>query len=517
MRARTQPRPSITAIRVKQWLRDWDDVHYDAGWRRAEPRHEFFVFSMGAARLKALSGIQRRSAETGGPREQDIGIQRQHDEKRSAEIGRFVHAGFPWSTLSEPQRQRDEFNQLKKPGWLPTAIVVNILRPEDDRKGRSVDAADAIQVEEVDDASVRLLLPSDLDVGWRPHALRPIEVIDGQHRLWAFDDSDDQGYELPVVAFFGLDISWQAYLFWTINIKPKKINASLAFDLYPLLRTEDWLEHVSGPPVYRETRAQELTELMWALPESPWYQRINMLGERGRRTVTQAAWIRALLSSYLRPSVSNGVGGLFAAPAPPEDEVLQWSRAQQSALLVHAWTTLRERIRAATDDWMLHIRRDVEERARRGQQLLPEQDDPAFSGRHSLLNGDQGVRAFLSITNDLIYVAAPDLRLSAWLSEEVGSEMNHDRVREALAEVHDQQVGDFIQRLSDVLAHFDWRTSAASGLTEEEQNLKASYRGTGGYARLRRQILRHVAARGDQQLRTIANTVRLATEQTEAP
>ena len=49
-------------------------------------------------------------------------------------------------------------------------------------------------------------------------------------------------YELPVIAFQGLDVTWQAYLFYTINIKPKRINASLAYDLYPLLRVQDWLE-----------------------------------------------------------------------------------------------------------------------------------------------------------------------------------------------------------------------------------------------------------------------------------
>ena len=54
----------------------------------------------------------------------------------------------------------------------------------------------------------------------------PIEVIDGQHRLWAFEKQlDNADFELPVVAFVGLDISWQAYLFWTINIKPKRIDA----------------------------------------------------------------------------------------------------------------------------------------------------------------------------------------------------------------------------------------------------------------------------------------------------
>ncbi|MFJ1288495.1 hypothetical protein, partial [Acinetobacter baumannii] len=82
---------------------------------------------------------------------------------------------------------------------------------------------------------INLILPAKYNVkDWNPD-LKPIEIIDGQHRLLAFDESDDYDgdFELPVVAFYDLDITWQAYLFYTINIKPKKINTSLAFDLYP--------------------------------------------------------------------------------------------------------------------------------------------------------------------------------------------------------------------------------------------------------------------------------------------
>ena len=40
------------------------------------------------------------------------------------------------------------------------------------------------------------------------------DLVDAAQKL-----ADD--FELPVVAFVGLDLSWQAYLFYTINIKPK--------------------------------------------------------------------------------------------------------------------------------------------------------------------------------------------------------------------------------------------------------------------------------------------------------
>ena len=194
---------------------------------------------------------------------QDLGIQRGHDKGRSDEISKFVKYGYPWSNLSEAKRESGEFQDLRQPGWLPTAIVVNILTPDDVRRGRRVATSDLIEIKNSDNGAAEFLLPGSINKSWYPQKIHPIEVIDGQHRLWAFEDNRLQGnYELPVVAFVGLDLSWQAYLFYTINIKPKKINASLAFDLYPLLRTEEWLTKFEGHPIYRETRAQELVDLL---------------------------------------------------------------------------------------------------------------------------------------------------------------------------------------------------------------------------------------------------------------
>ena len=71
----------------------------------------------------------------------------------------------------------------------------------------------------------------------------------------------------PWWLLWGLDRSWQAYLFYIINIRPKKINPSLAYDLYPLLRTEEWLTKFEGHVIYRETRAQELVDLALVSPQ----------------------------------------------------------------------------------------------------------------------------------------------------------------------------------------------------------------------------------------------------------
>lgn len=267
---------SVPALRVHQWLPDWDKVNFDAEQNQERPKEHFYVFSLSAAKLRKLSGIYRRSTDNMTPRKEDLGIQRRHDRGRSTEIRRYVEAGYPWSDLSEARRKDPVNNKLRKPGWLPTAVVVNILSSGDERNGQKVTETEVIKV--ADDPTGKFATLTFPDI--QDESFPPIEVIDGQHRLFAFEDDDPNvaDFELPVVAFHGLDISWQAYLFWTINIKPKKINASLAFDLYPLLREQDWLDSGEKILVYRESRAQELTEILWASPESPWYKRINMLG-----------------------------------------------------------------------------------------------------------------------------------------------------------------------------------------------------------------------------------------------
>lgn len=225
---------TVQAIRFKQWLPEWDDFEFDPAQHRRKPDDHILLFSMPAIQLRALSGVYRRTRGGDGGE----GLQRHHDPKRSAAIRDFVRYGHPYSGL--PQAARDEASAgMRKPGWLPTAIVVNILTENDERRGRKVARSDIVSVTEEGDSRAQLTLPyRERLQRWTPKSLEPFEVIDGQHRLWAFDEALKSGslpgdFELPVVAFTGLDIGWQAYLFWSINVSPKRINPSHAFDLFP--------------------------------------------------------------------------------------------------------------------------------------------------------------------------------------------------------------------------------------------------------------------------------------------
>jgi len=495
----------IPALRVRQWLPEWDSVNFSDLEMRRHPPHYFHVFSISARELRALSGIQRRSAQDRELGYTETGIQRRHDRRRSTEIEKYIRYGFPYADFSERDRRKFGSRDAKMPGWLPTAIVVNIFNPEfpDSRRGQVVAKDDHIGISEGPGAFDTIRLPRKFQLpGWSPQELPPIEVIDGQHRLWAFDGSNgDEDFELPVVAFYGLDLSWQAYLFYTINIRPVKINTSLAFDLYPLLRTESWLQYGEGPRIYRETRAQEVVQSLYSHPNSPWHQHINMLGEPGLRMVRQAAWIRSLLATYIKPTTGRGIsiGGLFGSTIPERNRGLEWDGAQQVAFIIYIGRVLQQQVEDYHGDWATAIRSQV------GNGSDPSRD-PAFYGRHSLLNTDQGIRGLLAITNDLTVSHATDLKLWSWITDDFGRADDGDAVTFALESLEKHKVSTFVKNLMERLCEFDWRSSSTPGLTDEERMPKLGLRGSSGYREIRRQLLQYLANYNDE-IGRLAGTV----------
>jgi DGQHR domain-containing protein len=475
---------------VHQWLAGWEKIEFVPKAHRRKPEPNFLVFSLPAVELRSLCGISRRQTTNVKSRSADLGIQRQHDRERSEEIAQFVAYGYPWSTLSEAKRTSQQFFDLRKPGWLPTAIVVNILTASEERNSAKVSEGDLIAVESRGGIAELVLPYEKWSRDWRPSPVPPMEVIDGQHRLWAFESDSDASFELPVVAFHGLDISWQAYLFWTINIKPKRINPSLAFDLYPLLRAEDWLDRAEGHPVYRETRSQELTEAIWSHPDSPWYDRINMLGEKKIPWVSQAAWVKSLMATFIRPWQGRGssVGGLYGSRMSEGEEVLGWSRAQQAAFLLSAWRAFRTSVRDLDSGWAKYLR--VE--SQRASGISSMQDDPAFYGPYSLIVTDQGVRGFLHVLNDICFVSASKLKLNSWAPAKYASANDTAEVSRAMESLEKHPVFSFLTELSGCLATFDWRASSTPRMSEEERRRKLVFRGSGGYKELRIQILEHL-------------------------
>ena len=491
----------VPALLVKQWLPAWDSFSYSVDARQRKPEAYFYMASVPAGLLRRLAGFRRRKAT--GPRALDIGIQRAHDEDRSSEIARFIEAGHPWASLNT--RDQERFPDLRKPGWLPTAIIANLVTKRTRRSGQRPDDRDLITVRKVDPDRVDLVLPSGSDKSdWAPKGkLYPIEIIDGQHRLLAVQGKTAEAFELPVVFFLDLDISWQAYLFWTINITPKRISPSFAYDLFPLLRTEDWLQKIEGPRTYRETRAQELTEVLWSHRDSPWKGRIAMLGrEKGK--VTQAAWVRSLTVSFVRQweTGRSGPGGLFGVelPDPNFPEQFLWSRTQQAAYLLKVWTDVANAIAQSEESWVRDVRAKSED--------YEHELDAGFAGPYSLLNTEQGVRGVLHVANDISFALAGPLSLAKWQHERATDPIDLDEVTRVLRDLRRQRtISEFTKRLARQVAKFDWRTASTPGLLEDVRNQQALYRAGTGYREVRRHLLRLLSRCTDRQIASTAQSV----------
>lgn len=505
---------AINAIKVKQWLNEWNDVPF--GPNRKKPEPHFYLFSISANALKKLSKVYPRKADSN--RNAEVGVQRKHDPERSRKIRQYILGGFPWSDLSETKRESKEFSNLKMPGWLPTAIIANILSPGSHRGGVQIDDTNVITISN-NEGNIHISLPKGFESNdWDP-IVPPIEIIDGQHRLWAFEKEEELSgdFELPVVAFYDLDISWQAYLFYTINIKPKKINASLAFDLYPVLRTQEWLERSpEGAFVYKETRAQELVEALWGQNESPWKDRINMLGEQYDRTsdkvmptITQAAYIRNLVASFIKTSTTKGLGGLFGAPLK-NGNLLFWNRTQQAAFLIFAWTVMKNAVVDSDLPWAINLRNVYSEKGNENLQEEVKGQDPAFVGKLSLISTDQGVRGFLHVINDMIYMFSANFDLN---SIEIPDEIKEDRIdaedlSKALNTLNESaQLKDYLIDICSELVKFDWRTASTPGLTNAERLRQMVYKGSSGYRELRTGLLNQLSNSNSRNVSIYAKMV----------
>lgn len=513
---------SVPILPVRQWVKTWDLAQWASDEGLGPPPKEFYVASIPLKELRALANVSRREISERKKGAKNPGYQRPRDELRSKKIGRYIDYGYPLSNQSglNPEEHVD----LVHPGWLPTTILINIIPVGQlrRRQGKDLYVAPAYEVKiEGAPGSTRLSYPTPENVTNDPlmgvDYIEPIEVIDGQHRLYAADDSEnfDDSYEIPVVIFNGLSEQWQAYLFWVINVEPKKINTSLAFDLYPELRSSTWLERGETIKVYQEHRAQELTELLWRHPESPWSQRIELHGKRIEGHVSNAAFIRSLTSSFIRRWREGGrIGGLFGSiDRDGKERVIRWTRLQQAAFLIYIWEKVHQCIRDGSAKWIKGCVNDFSE-------LSPEKREtlslgklhPAFAGPHSLLGTDQGSRAVMVLFNSILSVAYADLDLERWDLGDVADEEPDAVIAKALDDLRKNQslMTDAIRAISKCLfdGSFDWRTGSAPSIEDASlRQAQMAYKGSSGYTLLQRNALQHLAEYGSAKLKEYAQAV----------
>ena len=492
----------VPLYRVHQWLDSWLPVEQVKEWGPVP--HHFYLTSLSLMKLRKLAGVHVRDKITRKEHSKGAGYQRALEQSRTRKISRFIESGFPLS--SDTSLAPEKYPNLVHPGWLPTAILVNVLSDSDERErgGKKLRVAQErlLHIEHTDNQDF-LIIPEEqfdlTEVGDTTNELQPIEIIDGQHRVFSVDNFEKfpEDYQVPVVIFDGLSESWQAYLFWVINVEPKRINTSLAFDLYPELRTQSWLEHGENIKIYQEHRAQELTELMWRHSDSVWKDRIELFGTRVSGHVSNASFIRSLTSTFIRKWTNpDKLGGLFGS-IDENNRILPWKRAQQAAFLIFCWKMLSEQLDRVEANWLGAFSKEQDEYGR----------PDALTNGKSLLATDQGVRTVHYLFNTFCIKNYEELGLQDWYMSNVPDAPEDESISEALQELYkNNKLQSYLVALIEpLLKYLDWRTSNASGLSGEDKQIQSAYRGSAGYSLLKKNALRALLKAQDRKIVSIAN------------
>lgn len=182
---------------------------------------------------------------------------------------------------------------------------------------------------------------------------------------------------------------------------------------------------------------------------------------------------------------------MFAAPSTSEDDVLPWSRTQQAAFLIFMGRAVREAVKNVQAEWAKQIRK-----AEAAASAKTKGDDPAFTSVVSLLTADVGIRGLLYVTNDLCCLESSELSLATWKTDDP-AEPDQASIAAAVKSLSKTDAGGFLQRMAVQLALFDWRSSAAPGLSDSEVTVRKSLRGSGGYREMRRLLLEHLSKAKD--------------------
>lgn len=128
----------------------------------------------------------------------------------------------------------------------------------------------------IDDEARRWTIAGPDDGPWTlsiPTGEKNASIIDGQHRLHAFDrlpeGAPERAMELLCVVFLELPVPYHAYVFATINFNQKKVDRSLAYELFGFDVDERPAEFWAP-----ETLAVYLARLMNTDPKSPLFKSI---------------------------------------------------------------------------------------------------------------------------------------------------------------------------------------------------------------------------------------------------
>jgi DGQHR domain-containing protein len=221
----------------------------------SQPIGDFYLGSISSKDLQEITKIDRRRLAGEKGFETYLGIQRPRNEKRIAEIAKYV---------------------MTEDACFPTAVVLSV-------NGNCA---------EFNDKKHELTLHSYLDADDENDIIKYNEianVLDGQHRIEGLRESNFEGqFEINVSIFIDIDIADQAYIFSTINLAQTKVNKSLVYDLFSLAKKRSPQKTCHNIAVALDKNS-----------DSPFYEKIKRLGRttegRFNETITQATFVQSLL------------------------------------------------------------------------------------------------------------------------------------------------------------------------------------------------------------------------------
>ncbi len=113
------------------------------------------------------------------------------------------------------------------------------------------------------------------------------EILDGQHRIEGIRLASKKPEEMIVVIMLNATEEEKAYIFSTINSNQRKVDKSLIYDLFEL-----------SPERSPYKTCHELARLMNSSEDSPFYNRLKMLGRKESKAqiLTQGSFVNTIVN-----------------------------------------------------------------------------------------------------------------------------------------------------------------------------------------------------------------------------
>ncbi len=159
----------------------------------------YYLFAMNPEHLLKISYVHQRSGK-----------------------GKFLDISESYQRMLNKKRVRKIEEYIKEGGFFPGSIIVNFNR--NFQRVEKLGKMKRLQDVELDAEPVTVTLPPYYGCAW---------IIDGQHRLYGYADTENKKTEtIPVVAFVEEPRSLQTKIFVDINKNQKPIESNLLWDLY---------------------------------------------------------------------------------------------------------------------------------------------------------------------------------------------------------------------------------------------------------------------------------------------